>query len=111
MGWVCTKYLVQFFDFIQNLSHFHNRVYAEIGARAVRGFANGLNLKPDKASMGADQLKLRELGYDRAIRLEAFCKIHCAKAGIFLVDDPSKNNVASQALFPRLSDCQHTGRD
>ena len=39
----------------------------------------------------------------------ALCQFLRTQAGIFLVNDRSKNHIPAQVLFPRLCHCDHAG--
>src|SRR6476661_11063111 len=110
MRWMCAKSLIELLHFGQNFSHLHNSIHTEVRARAMRRFANGFHLKPDKAPMGEDQLKLRELSNDGGIRMETLREVYCADAGIFLIDHAAEDHIAAQVLFFCSCNCQHTGR-
>ncbi len=106
-----TKFLIKLLHLRENLAHLDNGIHAKVRARAMSRFADRFHLEPDKAPVGKDELKFRELGNDRAVRVEALCKIHRADTGILLVDHAREDHIAAQILFLRFRNGKHTGRE
>ena len=75
-----------------------DRVDAEVRARAVRGLAGHLDLRPDEALVRDGDGELGRLGDDRGVGLHRAQRLLHADARVLLVGDRGDHDVAGQAL-------------
>ena len=83
--------MIEPLDLHQDFSHLGDDIHAKVWARPVSRLPDRFYFEPDKASMCKDQLKFRELGNDRAVRVVALGKIESPYTRVFLVDHLQSN--------------------
>ena len=85
MRCVRAEFLLQMIELVQEASHLQIGIDPQLRAAAMRGFADGSDLQPDKAFVGHGDLQLSWLGDDGRVGLIAPGYVRCAEAGIFFI--------------------------
>ena len=71
----------------------HDRVDPQVRARAVRGAAGDLDLRPHEPLVRDDQLELGGLGHDRGVGADRGSDLLHAEARVLLVGDRGDDDV------------------
>ena len=80
----------------EHRAHGHDRVDAQVRARAVSGATRHLDLAQDEPLVRDDELQLGGLGDDRRVRPDPSQHLLGVEAGVLLVGDRGDHHVAGE---------------